>query len=630
MAIDASSQSTKGRPLDQKANQKIGLPVWLITAVLILTAVYIAIFFAVSFPYSLGIAELSTFAIFVFSLSIFKYNKYHLIAPLLLLLFLVIQLAWFVRPAELEAAGLAREDFSSIYRYFPYLQTKMDISLAVDTFLQHLLFLLVILLTFYLSINKRIRFIIYSTISIIGIVTIILGLVAPRDNSRILWFYSLPKVEIHDNENHNYVSPIVHILSSSMNGFIWKYHVGDAEVSLDQKQISTNPLAGIVNENQYACLLLITFPFVVGLIILFLDRSPPLMFVAIAAVSVALLLLLIKTLSRGGALAGVASLMSLFVIRKGISHTLATFFCAFVAMLIISIVVSTFRTEEAVAFSSGRVIAWHETLKLFFNNPLFGIGLGNFPGQEIIVNPKYHDIWYASHNVYLQLLAELGIIGLGTYIISFVLIAKGIIHKGNPASLRIDYKLITISISILFIIIYSALDYSVSMPFNAFLASMVVGLFMAEVYIPSQIEEKSKRSHAIPKISLVMLLIPSIYLAILKSSMEEQLQTLKKAIGESIILNGGNGIAANMDEVLESSIESFSHFPYSAEYSRQIGLGCLVLSKATGGDQMRKAHDWLALSQTLGAEDRHMRWVIDNTQKSPSSQNRGFNSLVQL
>ena len=607
----------KNRPLDQKANPKIGLPVWLITAVLILTAVYIAIFFAVSFPYSLGILESTIFAVFAFSLFIFKYNKYHLIAPLLLLLFFVIQLAWFIQPVDVETADLARADFVSIYRYFPYLQTKMDISLAIETFLQHLLFLLVILLTFYLSINKRIRFIIYSTISVIGVVTIILGLVAPRDNSRILWFYSLPKVEIHNNESHNYVSPVVHILSSSMNGFIWKYHTGDAEVSLDQKQISTNPLAGVVNENQYACLLLITFPFVVGLIIHFLDRSPPLMFVAIAAVSVALLLLLIKTHSRGGALAGVASLMSLFVIRKGISHTLATFFCAFVAMLIISIVVSTFRTEEAVAFSSGRVIAWHETLKLFFNNPLFGVGLGNFSGQEIIVNSKYHNVWYASHNVYLQLAAELGIIGLGMYIVSFVLIVKGITYKDN--SPRIDYKLTTISISILFVIIYSALDYSVSMPFNALLASMVVGLFLAEVYIPCQ-SEGSNGNHTIAKISLIMLLLPSIYLAILRSSMEDQLQTLKKAIGESIILNGGSGIAANMDKVLESSIESFSRFPYSAEYSRQIGLGYLVLSKATGGDQMRKAHDWLTLSQTLGVEDRHMRWVIDNTQKSPSSQ----------
>ncbi len=594
----------KNRPLDQKANQKIGLPVWLITAVLILTAVYIAIFFAVSFPYSLGIAELSTFAIFVFSLFIFKYNKYHLIAPLLLLLFLVIQLAWFIQPVDVEAAGLAQEDFGSIYRYFPYLQTKMDISLAVDTFLQHLLFLLVLLLTFYLSINKRIRFTIYSTIAVIGITTILLGLVTPRDNSKILWFYSLPKVEIHKNEGDNYVSPIVHVLSSAMNGFMWNYRVGDVEVSLDQKQISTNPFAGIINENQYACLLLITFPFIVGLIIHFLNRSPPIMFIAIAVASVALLLLLIESNSVGSILAGTVSLASLFIIRRGISHTIAAFFCAFIIAIIISLIASTFRTEDAVAFSSGRVIAWHETLKLFFNNPLFGIGLGNFPGQEIIVNSKYHNIWYASHNIYLQSLAELGIIGLGMYIVSFVLIVMGITYKDN--SPRIDYKLTTISISILFVIIYSALDYSVSMPFNAFLVSMVVGLFMAEVCIPSQIEEKSKRSHAIVKISLVMLLIPSIYLAILRSSMEEQLQTLKKAIGESIILNGGSGIATNIDEVLESSIKSFSHFPYSAEYSRQIGLGYLVLSKAIDGDQMRKAHDWLALSQTLGGEDRYI------------------------
>lgn len=598
-------------PRRRTSREIIEPPVLGITAVLIAVAAYAAIFFAVSFPYSLGIAELLIFAAFILSLFILRYNILHLVAPLVLLLIFVIQVFWFAQPADL-AAGSAQMEFGSIYQYIPYLQTDMDISLAVDSLLQKLLFVSVLLLTFYLSAKKsRLGKAIYGAIAIIGVVTIVLGLISPRDNSRILWFYNLPKVEVNFEESDNYVSPVVHILSSSLNGFIWKYDVGDIEVSLDQKQISTNPIAGVVNENMYAGLLGITAPLVFGIVIYMLNRSPPLMFAAMALVSAVLLLLLtIGAHSRGGALACVLSFLAVFFLRKSTTHILVTFFCALVAVVVISFIATAFDSDEVFKLSSGRTVAWHETLALFADNPLFGIGLGNFPGYEIIVDHRYQNSWQSSHNVYLQSLAELGIGGILAYAILVALMAMGMRRKH---AVQVGYRVVTLSVSVLFVIIYAAIDFSVSMPFNAILAAMVVGLLMGELYAPRLAGTTGTIGSGLLKSSLVLLFLFGMIMAALKSDMEARLQDLRRAVGESVIFKeerSGRMAASGMPGKLQEHITSFSCFPYNAEYARYIGLGYLVVSEGVDKEQMEKAWEWLSLSQHLGVESRYVKLTM--------------------
>ena len=593
----------------------------LIAVPLILVVTYTAIFFAVSFPYSLYATQSLIFAIFICSLFVFKYSRYHLLIPLILFLFSAIQTAWFVQPTDPATAGLglAEAEIDGIYDHFPFLHTEIDISWAIDGFWGHLQFTVLFLLTFYLSSNgnKKIITVLYSAIAVIGIVTIVLGLSSPRDNSKLLWFYSLPKVEVHENEGQNYVSPVVHALSSSLNGFMWEYNVGGIDVSLDQKQISTNPLAGIVNENQYACLLAITFPFVIGLIIRFMNGRKLLMFFTITLAAAAFLFLLIEARSRGAALAVGISLMALLVFRKKvIGYTLVTFLSAFILAIILSLIASTFRTPEAVTFSSGRVVAWHKTLALFANNPLFGIGLGNFQGHQVIIDNKYQNVVYSSHNIYLQELAELGLVGIGVYAVLFFLLIKGMNRKKD---VYVDYRLTTISVSILFIILYSAVDYSVSMPFNAMIAAIAFGLFAGEVWSPRSIEVGNELKHVALNIAILMIFVPSIYLAYIGSGMEVQLQVLKKRVGESIILKNSEALAKDMRGVINDSIKTFLRFPYSAEYARQIGLGYLALSRGVDTYQLGKAREWLALSQVLGVEDRYTSRTIRSIDRNLGS-----------
>lgn len=73
---------------------------------------------------------------------------------------------------------------------------------------------------------------------------------------------------------------------------------------------------------------------------------------------------------------------------------------------------SSFDIEEGSVL--GRVLMWHKATEVFLDNPLLGVGVGNF---AVSVDPQasYRQPIYA-HSLYLDLAAELGIVGLGTWL----------------------------------------------------------------------------------------------------------------------------------------------------------------------------------------------------------------------
>lgn len=61
----------------------------------------------------------------------------------------------------------------------------------------------------------------------------------------------------------------------------------------------------------------------------------------------------------------------------------------------------------------GRLIIWSDGLKLFMRKPLFGVGVGQF---KTAMGQTYGDrSWVTAHNIYLQVLVELGIGGLALF-----------------------------------------------------------------------------------------------------------------------------------------------------------------------------------------------------------------------
>lgn len=107
-------------------------------------------------------------------------------------------------------------------------------------------------------------------------------------------------------------------------------------------------------------------------------------------------------------------------------------FLGMIALLVMSIMVPSMlnsitrllETSEDTTMSS-RTYFWAYAIMLWKKNPLFGIGFGCFPahiatGGVDLANYGYIRA-YAAHNIYFQMLAEIGLVGLVLFCVLFIL-----------------------------------------------------------------------------------------------------------------------------------------------------------------------------------------------------------------
>jgi O-antigen ligase len=180
-----------------------------------------------------------------------------------------------------------------------------------------------------------------------------------------------------------------------------------------------------VEANALATMLIVCTVFA-GALVLAL-RSAPLARALAAAAAFAAMAAFFATFSRGGIVALAV------VILAGIVYG-GRWRSAFVALALVVAVVGFVYVNEATsgaagrlssANSSGRVDIWNVGLRIVKANPVAGVGSGNFttaephyllaPGSigrpELII-----DTPLVAHNIYLQVLAEMGIVGLSLFV----------------------------------------------------------------------------------------------------------------------------------------------------------------------------------------------------------------------
>lgn len=189
--------------------------------------------------------------------------------------------------------------------------------------------------------------------------------------------------------------------------------------------IFTNRIyASFATPNSFGCYLTMVFPF---LIFRFLSKfkvklSRVIYFVLFILLFVCLLL----TVSRGAWLAFLASVLYMSIWLKG----LAVFLLALgIVTLITHIFYPPYVKERLLRFlvfsdtsSIDRKIIWQAGWKMFSAKPLIGLGLGTFMFnfKQFVVKDYPHGAVYA-HNCYLQMAAEIGIIGLASFLLILAL-----------------------------------------------------------------------------------------------------------------------------------------------------------------------------------------------------------------
>ena len=145
--------------------------------------------------------------------------------------------------------------------------------------------------------------------------------------------------------------------------------------------------------------------------------------VAIAAVGVAVVTILL-TGSRGGLIGLVGVLMMFFITSGSIrwSHKILLTVLAAAMIVMYSDRINTERylslanveSDYNVSGQSGRLDIWKNGLRLFLANPLTGVGVNCFPNAlgDLRASEGAIPKWQVSHNSYLQMAAEVGVVGL--------------------------------------------------------------------------------------------------------------------------------------------------------------------------------------------------------------------------
>jgi len=143
----------------------------------------------------------------------------------------------------------------------------------------------------------------------------------------------------------------------------------------------------------------------------------------------------------------------------------------------------------------GRIFIWKETLKSIAQNPLLGVGIGNFP-TILKQNPTATKAGSSAHNLYLNTFAELGVFGFIVFMMLIYEILKSAwkLFAGNQQLFERFFGL-NAAIYLIWILWYSMTDVAIYDE-RAFLLLMILlgAIFAIRNYVNSSGLNQSSRA----------------------------------------------------------------------------------------------------------------------------------------
>jgi len=235
-----------------------------------------------------------------------------------------------------------------------------------------------------------------------------------------------------------------------------------------------------VNHNHYAGLMELLVPIPLILSITRLAHEKERIAAGIAAAAMTGTVFLCG--SRGGMLAILAEfvVLAVVVVRQKSGVRLAVGVGAF-ALVLLSLLtwlggkeltarVTSISTETRSELSGGiRLTIDRDALHMFRNKPVLGWGLGAFP----VVYPQFRTFYTnffvnEAHNDYLQLLAEMGLLGFSTMVWFLIVLYRRALHKiGNWSSEVTGAATLACMLGFTGILVHSLFDFNLQIPANA-------------------------------------------------------------------------------------------------------------------------------------------------------------------
>ena len=247
------------------------------------------------------------------------------------------------------------------------------------------------------------------------------------------------------------------------------------------------PFGPFVNRNHFAGYLAMVVPVALGMMIATRNRDKR---VLLGFASAVMAVAVLASASRGGAASlaagGIAVGLMLVASKSAKKNVfpLAVVGClALVGAMAVGIEPLLSRSSEIVRPASGeeyRLGVWKDTTKMIADFPLLGVGLGCFRH----VFPMYKTLpvqltFSHAENDYLQLLAEVGIVGFGIGIVFLAIMLRyawrGLKGRRSTYSRGI---LIGLAGAVTVMLVHSLVDFNLHVPSNGLLFAMLLGLLV--------------------------------------------------------------------------------------------------------------------------------------------------------
>lgn len=240
--------------------------------------------------------------------------------------------------------------------------------------------------------------------------------------------------------------------------------------------ITGNVVVGtMVNPNILAGYLAMVIPATTGLILSsssstnqeFIKSHP---FYLVGCLLVVACLFLTKSL---GGIVGVIFGISAILYFKYGKQIFIKFRYVFIATAVVVIVLLLFKFKELQVYN--RILWWWGALRMIYERPLIGVGLGGFETAYV----KYKLIGLNSlyaHNHFLQIGAEMGVIGLGAFLWFLFTVGKHIKFLSKESKLS-SFE-IGVFGSLVAVLFHNLIDYNLYIPANAILFWVLLGLLI--------------------------------------------------------------------------------------------------------------------------------------------------------
>ena len=229
-----------------------------------------------------------------------------------------------------------------------------------------------------------------------------------------------------------------------------------------------------LNDNPFAAYLNLILSISIPLMVVKISSN--LRRLAIAATITGLTCMLL-TQSRGALVAFVALLFAAVFFFPTSKATRVAILAALALTLLAGVAVVSYLPERYSSFTEGdigRLIIWGVAIDLFRTAPLFGIGFGSFRD----LSGKYLQFILDTHNLYLKVLAETGVLGAVMYFgLKWIVVRNGIVYRrASPLQHVLAFAVVG---SIVTELVHGFADVMLDVPQVASMSFLILALFVA-------------------------------------------------------------------------------------------------------------------------------------------------------